>query len=277
MAHSDEGFTQYVSSLISSNGFSEAFQLFESEVYRIGFEGVLYTYIPSALIDMQFPVKPVYEVSKNYAPEYLSHYSEARFERYDPLIKAVKSGESKPINWWGELCKQHINNSSASAEVITVSQEYGINNGLTIPLLSGRRGIAGVSFITGEKSGFDRLLQDKLEELELYSNIFHRVVAADQQFSSRFSLPLLKNLSHTELQLLKGLADGQSMAEVSTAINRSLKYLEQVMLSLRRKISGVEEGMPPGINRNQLLYYAGLLNILEDQNLPSPVKRRKPN
>jgi hypothetical protein len=46
-------------------------------------------------------------------------------------------------------------------------------------------------------------------------------------------------------------------------IFRSEKYLEQVMLKIRRKVSGVNQFDKPTINRNQLMYYAGLANLIE--------------
>ena len=51
--------------------------------------------------------------------------------------------------------------------------------------------------------------------------------------------------------------------QIAADMKKSEGYLEQVLLKIRRKLSGVGKHEPPKINRNQLLYYAGLLNILE--------------
>lgn len=263
MAYSDRDFSDYVASLCACSGFPEAFSLFESQAFKLGLDGVLYTFIPRIVIDNQFAVKPVYEVSKNYAPAYLNHYAEARFDKADPLIKAVESGATNPISWWGPICQDYMDKCDSSYEVIASSRGYGINNGVTLPLLCSSKGIAGASFITGEEKHFDLLMSENLRWLELCSKLFHSFVTNDTEFNGRFARPLLSGLSNTELQLLSGLARGESMAAIAADINRSVKYLEQVMLNLRRKMSGVGRDDPPLINRNQLLYYAGLLNILE--------------
>ncbi len=259
----NDNFTQYVESLLACDQFSDLFAVFEKEVSGFGIDGVLYTYIPKALIDAKFVVKPYYAVSENYAPAYISHYADARFDRHDPLITAVMKGETDPISWWGSVCGNYMAGSTDSYEVIATSRDYGIKNGLTLPLMSGEQGIAGASFIYTEPRGFELLLDSHLQSLQLYTRVFHNIVVANSRFHGSFTQPLLSALTETELQLLVGLANGRAMSQIAVDIDRREKYLEQVMLSLRRKMSGVDTDTPPAINRNQLLYTAGLLNTLD--------------
>lgn len=263
MAYSDKDFTDYVASLYACSTFSDAFKLFEAQASKLCFDGVLYTFIPRVIMDSRFSFMPVYEVSENYVPDYLSHYAEARYDRVDPLIKCVESGVEQPISWWGPTCRSFMDECSASYEVIATARDYGVNNGVTVPLLSGPKGVAGASFISREDKHFDLLLSENLPMLQLCSKLFHGFVTTDEKIPNHFARPLLAGLSKTELQLLRGLAHGQSMAAIATDINRGVKYMDQVMLNLRRKMSGVGREESPTINRNQLLYYAGLLNVLE--------------
>ncbi len=256
----------FVESLYGSDSFSSAFQLLEKSTNSLGFEGVLYTYIPKAMVDHS--MQPVYQVSDAYSPEYLDHYASARFDRYDPLIRAVSGGEDKPINWWGSTCSRYMDDEKESFEVIATSRNYGINNGVTLPLMSSARGISGASFISREKNGaFNLLLEERLEQLTLRTRLFHSMVTANAQFSGQFIQPLIKSLSDTEKRFLMGLAVGKSPAQIAAELNRTEKYLEQVMLKIRRKLSGVAQDEAPTLNRNQILYYAGLLNILEFSDL----------
>jgi len=223
----------------------------------------LYTYIPQVIIDQGFATQPVFEVSRDYSPKYLQQYEEARFDRYDPLIKAVVDGENKPIDWWGPICRSYIDGCSNSLEVLHAGRDYGIENGLTLPLMSSSRGIAGASFITGESKNYDLLLTERLDALKLRTQLFHNLVISDVKFSGRFVEPFFTALNATEMGYICGLAAGKSSAQLAVELHRTEKYLEQLMLKVRRKLSGVSADDSPVLNRNQILYYAGLLNFLE--------------
>ena len=263
MEYSKTDLSRYVESLYDVDNFEDAFNIFEDEVLKLGYHGVLYTYIPKVLINSNFSSEPVYVVSKDYSPHYLGEYTRSRFDKYDPLIKAVNDGVSTPISWWGDICKSYMEGDQKSYDVIAASKDHGIQNGLTLPLMSGSKGIAGASFISEERKPFNKLIDHSLLDLKLCTTIFHNMVASNALYMSQFSKTLLESLNDTEKRFLMGLASGKSPAQIAVEINRNEKYLEQVMLRIRRKLSGVGSEETPLINRNQVLYYAGLLNILE--------------
>lgn len=258
-------FLDFVDGLYSADSFESAFAIFESHVLKLGFEGVLYTYIPRILLDSDLSEKPVYSVSTDYCPAYLSHYTEARFDQLDPLIRAVNDGVSEPIDWWGEVCADYIEQKPASRSVLATAFDYGIKHGLTLPLMSGARGAAGASFISEENHGFDTLVGERLKQLKLSTRLFHSMVLSDACYMGNFAKPLLQSLSDTERKFVIGLAQGKSTKALSQQLNRSNKYLEQVMISVRKKLSGDVDQKSEVITRNQLLYYAGLLSILDQQ------------
>jgi len=253
---------EYAAALYGADDFNSAFGVLEKEVYRLGFEGVLYTYIPGALIQSKLAAKPLYKVSSDYSPKYLSHYENARFDRHDPLISAVMDGVKQPIDWKGDVCEIYMQNDYRSREVIEVAQGYGISNGVTLPLLSGQQGIAGASFITSEKGGFITLLQERLPQLQMATSMYNNLVLANNGYLGNFIRPVFASLNNLEVRFLAGLAAGKSQSAMASELCRSEKYLEQVMLKMRRKVSGVGPFDRPTINRNQLLYYAGLVNII---------------
>jgi len=263
MSSSESNFHSFVSNLYEANSFEQAFGFFESEILKLGFDGVLYTYIPRLLLDNKFSVKPVFHVSEEFSQQYLNHYTEAHFERSDPLVRAVDDGVLVPISWQGDICKQYMSVDSTSAEVFETARNYGINNGITIPLLSNHTGIAGASVISGETKVFDKLMDSRIETLRLYTRLFHNLVISNAPYKSEFVKPLLNSLNDTEMQLLKGLSRGRSPAQLAHDLGKSEGYLEQVLIKLRRKFTGTNADESPLINRNQLLYYAGLLDVLE--------------
>jgi len=266
MGYSNLDLAEYAESLFFAENFEEAFNALEAQVKKLGFDGVLYTYIPQIILASNFSLGPVYKVSRDYNPKYLEHYTDARFDRHDPLINAVKDGVKESIDWWGDINKTYMAANKAGEEVIATSRDYGISNGITLPLMSEEKGIAGASFITSESRFFDSLKNENTQWLKLCTKMFHSMVLSNSHHVGHFVKPILSDLNHTEKAFLKGLARGETPGQISADLNRSNKYLEQVMLKLRRKLSGVSPETPPQLNRNQILYYAGLSDLIDKLN-----------
>ena len=253
----------YVEGLYKAKDFQAAFDVFQEEAILLGFDGALYTYIPKGLVQSQSNVKPYYQVSDGFCPGYLSHYLDARFDRFDPLIKAVSDGIDEPIDWWGDVCEEYKIQDQSSREVLDVSRSYGIQNGITVPLMCDERGVAGASFISGESSLYSQLVSDNLSAIKLRSQLFHSLVLSNTAYIGEFVRPLLSAFSDRQLRYIAGLVAGKKTSEIARDLGTSVGYLDQTMLKLRRKLSGADEFDVPAISRNQILYYAGLFNILE--------------
>lgn len=254
----------YAEALYAATDMKSAFEALEKEVHKMGFDGLLYTYIPNALLGDSAPVNPLFQVSGAFSADFLAHYSEARLDNSDPLIKAVKEGVSNPIHWWGSTCRTYMEADAKSREVMDISRDYGLQDGLTIPLLCTENAIAGASFVSTDTKGSQILVHEHSSSplLNSMTRMFHNLVTANSNYLCEFVQPVFGSLSELEFQYLAGLASGKSQAQMASQLNRSEKYLEQVMLKIRRKVSGVGPMDTPGINRNQLLYYAGLANII---------------
>lgn len=255
----------FASELYAATDFDSAFHALQNTAWDLGFDGVLYTFIPRILLDTKFHVQPVYKVSEQFCPEFLSHYAEAQFEKVDPLIKAVADGVSSPISWQGQTIKNYEKSDPNGREVMRTANDYGINNGVTLPLLSGAAGISGASFITSEKNNFEKIIDVRLDSLNLCTRLFHQLVQSNITFKKEFVTTFLETLNTTEIRTLIGLASGKSSAQIASELKRTERYLEQVITKLRRKFSGVGPHDTPIINRNQLLYYAGLLEVMQYQ------------
>ncbi len=253
----------YCEELYRARDFEQAFVVFEKQAIKLGYLGVLYTFIPRLLIDSNFNQEPVYKVSESYSPKYLQHYEEAHFERDDPLIQAVNGGVCQPIDWWGGVSRQYMESNSKSKDVIATALNYGIKNGITIPLLNDERGIAGASFITDESERFSLLKTNSVEKLEMCTKLFHNLIFSNACHTSAFVQPILQSLTNTEKRFLAKLAQGKTPVQIAIELGRSEKYLEQVMLKVRRKFSHSSAEGAITVNRNQIMYYAGLMNLVE--------------
>ena len=262
---SNSDFHAYVLKLYEANNFEVAFDAFKFETIKLGFDGALYSYIPRLLIQNEFDVKPVFHVSQEFNSKYLYHYTDASFECYDSAIKAVDDGVSEPFSWNGDLLfDRYLKGNKRSQEVFDTAKQYGICDGITIPLLSSHKGIAGASVVSDENRLFNKLMDSRLETLTLYTRLFHNLVLSNASYQAKFIKPLLDALSNTEMQLLVGLSKGRSPSQMAYELNKSEGYLEQVMLKIRRKFSGSDSKAGPLMNRNQLLFYAGLLDLLNN-------------
>ena len=130
-----------------------------------------------------------------------------------------------------------------------------------MPLMNDERGVAGASFISRESARYPDLMSDKFQAVALRTEIFHSLVLSKFSYMREFVKPLFSTLSDTQLQYVVGLASGKKTGEIAAELGTSAGYLEQTMLKLRRKLSGVQEFERPTVTRNQILYYAGLLNF----------------
>lgn len=255
-------FGSYAEALYGADDLASAFAIFENQIQQLGFDGALYTYIPEAILYADDREKPVYQVSDTYVPDYLAHYQDARYDRADPLIKAVTEGISTPIDWSGEILETYMSQDSKSREVIDESRCYGVRHGITVPLKSDTQGIAGASFIMTDSRGHETDQQRRIRELQVVTRLYHDLVVANTGFVSGFIRPMFGNLNDLELRFLAGLASGKTLKELAIELSRSRKYLEQVLLRIRIKVSGMDADGKARITRDQLLYYAGLFNII---------------
>lgn len=255
---------EFVTELYQAQNIDEAFCAFEKQVFKLGFEGVLYTFIPRISLQTDLPTAPVYKVSDSFSPQYLTHYMEDNFYRHDPAVKAIEQGQLTTIDWWLEVKKGTMSHAEKSV-IITAREDYQVINGLTIPTLSDNRGIAGASFISSDNDYlFQQLKSISFDQLQLCTQLFHAAIVSNAFLSHSFIKPLIPKLNSKEKQLLRGLSVGESMIDIADKLDISVKYLDKVLRRTREKFSGVGIDEETKINRNQLIYHLGLLNILDN-------------
>lgn len=262
MATSRAALGLFAEKLFRARSFEDAFRTFEEQVFRLGYEGALYTFIPRVALDANLPQQPVYKVSESYGKEYLSHYGQARFDQHDPIVKAIADGVLTPLDWWFEV-KKGTMTAPESRVIVTAREDYRIINGLTLPLMSDARGIAGASFTSSEPDRlYEQLKAQTLEELALCARMFHAAVNANADHTAEFLRPLLVWLTQKEKGVLRRLAEGKGLEQIADELGTTTRYVDRVVRHLREKLSGVGSEEQPRISRNQLAYYVGLLNLI---------------
>lgn len=247
----------FVAALFQANTFDEAFAVYTRCVQSLGFEGVLYTFIPQLHLQSGLPLAPLFITSDTYNPHFLKHYQEAGFEKHDFTIKKITQGETHVIDWWVEARKPETTAPERHV-VITAEQDYGIKHGLSLPLV-GAAGFGGASIISAEKDAlYQRLLATNLSTLMCCTQIFHEHVMSKPALRAFFLAALLEQLSVKERQLLPFLITGLPMKTLPKYLpGISQKYGEKLLESILKKFGG--------INKAQLLYYLGLLQLLDQR------------
>lgn len=203
----------------------------------------------------KLPSDPIFQVSETYPQTFIDHYVGARFDKQDFTIKQIEDGNLTPMDWWD--CQQKGQITSAEKQVIQVAREdYGIENGLSIPTMSQPEGIAGVSIISEETDqAFRQLQTENGVQLNICTKLFHDCVFNIPEYKSQFLIPAIANLTETEKKVLRYLVSGLPMKAVQDGTGVPYKYATKVLGEVREKFGK--------ITKDKLVYALGLLNILE--------------
>jgi hypothetical protein len=244
----------FIAALYQSTTLDEAFAVYERLAQSLGFDGVLYTFVPQIYLEIGLPITPLFKTSDAYCPAFLKHYQEAGFEQHDFTIKKITCGERQTIDWWGESRQGQLTRQESSV-IITAREDYGIRNGMSLPLVGGMPGLGAVSCISSEKdAAYQRLVNEKLDILQLCTQLFHEHVMAKPSLKIYFLAALLDQLTPKEKRLLQFVVSGLPMKVLPDYMaDLSQKYGERLLDNIRAKFGG--------INKIRLIYYIGLLHL----------------
>ena len=250
-----DGF-HFLRQLYATTTFDGAFDVYDQQAQDLGFEGMTYAFAPKLYLDANMPVMPILKISNSRSPAFIKHYIDAGFEKDDFTIQAIIQGRKNRLDWWEED-KKNILSKPQRKIIITAKEDYKIHNGITIPTMNNSRGSAGSSVISSEKNGcYQKLVTENFQTLETCAQVFHEHVMSNSHMLLYFLSPILDQLTKTERQLLPFLTSGKPMKSISLSSTNSQKYAEKLVSRIRKKFGN--------INKGQLIYYIGLLQILDD-------------
>jgi len=230
------------------------FSVMEDKINALGFDGVLYSFYPKPMY-MNQNIQPVLQHSGSFTP-FIGRYVEKNYGNRDFVLRMALQGRTDPVDWW-----QEIEQGNVSPEEQEVTQDardnFGIQNGLSIPVLYGTFAIAGISVISSEsdKAKFQALKAQSLDSLCDIATNYHSEVIKSTKELHFFILPLLESLNDTKRKVLKHLVSGQPMKTIEDIHGVKQRYAEKVLLDIRKEFGG--------ITANELIYILGMINILE--------------
>jgi hypothetical protein len=232
--------------------FGESFDQLVLAIKQLGYDDVLYSFFPRPMY-LNSKIQPVLQYSEGYAP-FVSHYLENNYGNCDFILRLALEGRNTPIDWWEEIANGDV--SPEEAEVTLDSrQKFGIQQGISIPVLSGSFAIAGISVIskTGSEADFKKLNDKSLEKLTKLASNYHTKIIMSQEDMRFFIEPLLERLNETKKKVLKHLLSNQPMKTIPETEGISQKYAEKVILIMRKEFGD--------ISTNELLYILGMVHI----------------
>lgn len=238
----------------SSISISREFIKLVSDVLELGFDGVLYSFIPKPIYANK-EIQPRLEYSKRFVP-YVSHYLKHDYGRNDFVIRLCSEGRSEPIDWWEEI---NAGNLSDAERVVTEDAKnlFGIHEGLSIPVPSGKFAIAGISVICIKEDAdyFQKIKHESLNTLQTYANAYHANVVQSHKKMQSFIYPLIDSLSDTKKKVLKHLISGQPMKTIPHNYGISQRFAEKTLIGIRKDFGN--------ISTNELMYMLGMINMDE--------------
>ncbi len=273
MANTETDLNDYAELLYRTENFEQAFTVLERCAHESGMDGAFYIYIPLYTprhpLDAVSTRKPAFNISPNLD---LTCITDLFNSDFDPSKQPVGSSQfDTPTNskielieWRKENCKNCRQKKYRTTGEPAIS--HGIVSGITIQLMSQEKGVAMAGFFRCHSQIDSENKQQVFDKLALCAKLFHSMVISSLRHLGYFLRPILNTFNDTEKYFLQKLAQGKTLTQIAHELGRNEKYLDKVMLRIRQKLSGVSSDEPPKINRNQVLYYAGLLNLFERKN-----------
>ncbi len=234
--------------------FGEEFTKLTELVNSLGFDGVLYSFYPKPMY-MNSEVQPVLHFSENFTG-FVGHYLKNDYGNCDFVLRLALKGRREPIDWWEEIRVGHI---SPAEQVVTrdAKEKFGINHGLSIPVLYGTFAIAGISVILKQDNleHFEELKRTTVVTLHTAARQYHTKIVRSREELRFFIHPMLDSLTDTKKKVLKHLMSGQPMKTIPRTKGVTQRYAEKTLLELRQEFGD--------ISTNELMYILGMVNMDE--------------
>ncbi|CAA6810270.1 MAG: Unknown protein [uncultured Thiotrichaceae bacterium] len=252
---------KFASKLCFCTTFKESFAIFDEQIKDLGFKSTLYSYLPKVALDHNHHCTPIFAVSDTFDQHFLQHYLEDGLDQYDYGIRQIIEGNMATIDW-ASAVKNHSMSEKEKQVFTLASADYRMRNTLTIPCLSGSRGVAGASFITDDNNQhFTLLKKETYDTLYTTTKLFHNHIMSNTFEFSTFVQPLLGPFNQTEKAVLRNLPKGLPVASIANDIGKSVRYTDNVIRNLRIKFGGVDDEDRPNISTARLIYHIGLMSL----------------
>lgn len=218
----------FISQAQVAKNLDELCQLFEKTLSKFGFERWAYQVLSAAHDKDKTPV-----ILANYPTEWVTHYIEQQYNTLDPVIKDGPK-EVLPFSWSG-LCKK-INLTKKQKTFFAEAADFGLPDGMGIPMHGGNGAYAMVSIANTMQSSEDmlKMLAEHEKDIHLISLVFHTIakdlIALNRLVGNKIEL------SKREQDCLTWCAKGKTTWEISNFLYISEPTVKFHIANARAKI-----------------------------------------
>ena len=210
--------------LLTANNVEEVTSICRDFSTQLGFDHFIY----ALRIPTQFSESRIVMV-KGYPDEWLTHYFENAFYDHDPVIKHC-SQFLVPV-LWHDL---DISQDAGAKQVMNEAAEYGLKNGVSVPIHSprGEFGILSLAIDSYELTA-RTIVQTALPFAQLLAVYLHETLHRVLALSNTIIKPML---TLREQECLRLAADGKTSWEIGQLLSLSERtanfHLNNVMIKL---------------------------------------------
>lgn len=207
----------------SSRSISQVFTRFSKELEQLGFSSYLVTDLPG-----QETVGWQNQILRNHWPEGWYHrYLEAGHYRFDPCVAASRERTAPFV--WGDIFLPGMN--SAGRQVMDEAREFGLKEGICIPIL---RPHASPSVVTMAGQEADVSPSGRRRAHALARQMYR---TATRFSTGKPTSDAPRQITEREREMLKWMADGKTAWEISRILGISQHTVITHQRNLRLKLN----------------------------------------
>lgn len=226
----DESLNALQDRLKGLDRLEDLFADLEAFLQELGFYQYLYTTVPDFFHEEPSSRQPVLESS--YDPGWMDYYLDRSYDQHDyALHKCLSNTDGTPLIW-----EDHLqNHSPMQYRVYQQATEVDIQRGVSFPILNsiGSFSALGVTY-KGSSASFRKLIEEKQQILLQYATVFNEAVNA--RHGAHFGEPYRPQLTRTEVEIIRYLANGHTRPEIANRKHRSIGTIDKQVNGIIQKL-----------------------------------------
>jgi DNA-binding CsgD family transcriptional regulator len=249
---SDSALSQLLRQLEQASSTSHLQTAFEKAIEPMGYRYFAYHMIQCEIL-FESPDRQMHGVT-NYPTKWVNHYASNDYVNYDPVVGHVLESRV-PFIWSSAILPDRI--PPQQKRLLDEARDFGIRDGVTIPLISRRGERASVSLIRDDRLRIPEAVLSSYGELHVMCEFFHShaLPIVSEAYLNGLSNRRRSLLTPREMQSLFWVARGKSAWEIAKILEISSKSVEFYLDTAKKKLNAV--------NRTQAAVRAAKLGLLD--------------
>lgn len=215
-------------SLENSNSVDDIKRVCEKFCASYGFEFYLFGVCDAASL-----TAPKVSIITNYPDEWMNFYSVEKMQKNDPVVKYCWAN-TVPIRWLDLIHLETYVNAHGE-QILIRAREFGLQDGLSVPIKSPTGEIALLSVATSNLEGLDERMSNLLHTAQYFGNaVFERYMRVQLKPEERNFY-----LTDREKECLFWVCEGKTAWEISKILGITERTVTFHMTSAMNKMGAV--------------------------------------